>query len=305
MDQLFDVKKFYYYKRYKWSELEFQDLQTTLLLYPSMLFQSMLQGGVLSGYDNSSNLGLTVNVDPGVAVNDVGDLLAMEFSSAVVVTNNIKSLIVARPVFNDTNPITRPTIPFDSVPLNKEQTTEIVKIDGTLGAYPTKASEDVVLFGVTASGGSITDVDYSQCELAGKVGCLNKLSPFTLVVGNQKNATHRTLAEALAVAVDGDKIRVMDGETISTTISTSLNNISIICDPGVEYVKGSAATGFTFSGDGVRFENGRISGFSTSGNKAINLTGDYSSVLFTRFSNNDTDIADANGTASQVGVINE
>lgn len=302
---LTDVKLYNYYRRYKWLASDFAALQDTLIRYPATLLASMTGGAVLSGFNPNGSSGLTMNYLAGVAMNSIGDLLAVAANGGVVVTNNVNSLIVVRPATANTNTITRPTTPFDPVSLNTEQTSSVVAIAGTLGVYPSKAAGDVILFGVTASGGSVTVIDQTQCELLGKASELRNSAPFNILVGNHRQCHYINLAAALAVAAAGDRIRVLDSETVNTTITCSVSDVNIQFDPNVVYTKGSAATGFTLSGNGIRFLNGRVTGFSSGGNKGINITGNYCTVLGTRFASNDTDVADSLGTSQQVGVINE
>lgn len=300
---LTDVKLFNFYRRYIWNEDDFEAFQDTLIGYPAALFAALAGDAVLSGFNQNGSAGLNVSYLAGVAVNSLGNLLAANAGS-VAVANNVKSLIVARPVNAQTNPITRPTAPFDTVDLNSEQTCSVVAITGT-GSYPAKAAGDVILFGVTAAAGSVTDIDQSQCELIGKSVELNSLNRFNILVGNFRNCHYRTLAAALAVVVSGDRVRVRSNESVSSTIVCSVNDVYIEFDPGVTFSKGTSATGFTLSGNGIRFINGRVTGFSVAGNKGINITGDYSTVMGTRFANNNTDVNDVNGTSQQVGVISE
>lgn len=302
---IFNLKLFNYFRRYKWTAANFDTLQASLLGYPQTLLAAMCQDAILSGLDQAGSTGLSVNFTAGIAINSLGDLLAIENPGAVVVTNNIKSLIVVRPVVTSTNTIVRPTAPFDPVFLNTEQTAIVVKIDGDISNYPSKAAGDVILFGVVASSGAIVLTDLSLCELFGKSLEVSNLNPYNFVVGNRRNCTHRTLALALADAADGDRVRVMDSETVDTTLSSANDDFHIDFDPGVTFSKGTATTGLTLSGDGARVNGGRFTGFASGGNKAISLTGNFITILGTRFLNNDTDIDDTTGTNSLVGVINE
>jgi hypothetical protein len=301
-----EYKLFYYYFRYVWNEEDFQTLEDALHNYPRSINSSMAgDAAVLLGFDYLADNNLDVDYDAGAALSASGDLCGVAASGTIAVEDDVKSLIVVRPTITDGDDIARPTSPFDTVPLTKTYACEVVAIAGDISNYPSKEANDVILFGVVASGGSITSVDKSKCELFGKNAELKRLRKADHVVGNQKWCTHATLAEALADAVAGDYLRVTESETVNTTISSALDDITIEFDPGVIFSKGSATTGFAFSGDGVKFINGKVSEFSTASDIAIDLTGDFCSIQHTRFVNNDTDIDDTNATSAVVGVINE
>lgn len=303
---LYDLITFTYYRRYKWTEDDFAQLQLSILGYPGTLLKSSMRAAILQGLESNGNAALNVNYNAGVALSDQGDLCAIQAGGSVAVTNNVKSLIVVRPATAVTGSITRPTTPFDIVPFETTQNATVVAIAGDAVNYPAKQVGDVILFGVVAAGGAITDTDQTKAELLGKTGEMRRLSRFAAVVGNERHADYRTLAEAITAVAAGSLIRVLTGETINTTIAVNKNNLDIYCDPGVAYVKGTALTGFTFSGTGCKFRGARVSGFSGGGDKAINVTGNYNGFWDMRFANNTTDIDDTtNQTSQSVGVINE
>lgn len=306
MFPLTNVKSFNFYRRYKWNEDDFGIFQDTLLNFPATLFAKMCGDAVLNGLNQDGASGLDVDYLAGFAVNSLGNLLAVDAGTVTGVTNNVRSLIVIRPVAASTVPITRPTTPFDTVYLNEEQTAEVVAIAGPdLNTYPAKAAGDVILFGVIASGGAITIIDESQCELVGKYGELAEQNPYKWIVGNDRRSTHRLIGDLPGDLAQGDRVRILGSETLNATVDITQNEVQIDCDPGVVFQKGTAATAFTLSGDGIRWNGGRITGFSAGGNKGIDATGDYCSVWGTRFANNTTDVNDGSGNTSTVGVISE
>lgn len=304
MTKLYDLELFNYYRRYRWTAQNFTDLQASLIGYPATLLSAMVRDGVLMGLNKTTDSGLNVSYAAGFAINSIGDLLGIENAGSVALTASVKHTVVVRPVYTSTNNITRPTVPFDAVPLNTEQTAIVVAIPGNISNYPAKAAGDVVLFGVTTNGTVVTDVDLSLCELVGKQAELSRMRGYTYVVGNRREANFRTLAEAVTVAVTGNRIRMMDSEALSATVTVA-QEIEINCDPGVTISKATATTGLVFSVAGVKLIGGRMSGFSGGADKAITINGNYCTVMGTRFAGNTTDVNDTVGTSQQVGVISE
>lgn len=300
MFPLQNVKLFNFYRRYKWNQDDFGILQDTLKGFPATVIAKTFGDAIINGLEQNGFASLNVSFLAGYAVNSLGNLL-YSAAGSVAVANNVNSLVVIRPVNADTNSITRPTAPFDPVFLNTEQTAQVVAITGTLGVYPAKVAGDVILFGAVASGGVVTLIDQSQCELVGKYSEFINLSPHNILVGNHRECHYRTLAEAIAVAVSGDRIRVRSSESLAVTVTISQDNINVEFEPGVTFSAGVATIGFAISGDGVRFLNGRVTGFTT----GINITGDYNTVMGTRFASNTTDVTDGPATSQQVGVISE
>jgi hypothetical protein len=297
MFPLTDVKLFNYYHRYKWDEIAFGMLQDTLINFPATIFANMAGDAVLKGLNQNGFSGLNANYLSGFAVNSLGNLLGASANGSVAVANNVNSLVVIRPVNANTTPITRPTAPFDSVFLNTEQTAQVVAISGTLGVYPSKAAGDVILFGAIAAGGVITLIDESKCELFGKSFETKTVN----VIGNHRDCHYLDIPTAIAALSAGAKMRVRDSATINAPIVCALNDVDIQFDPGVVYTNGTAGTGFTLSGTGIKFINGRLTGFTA----GIAITGNYCSILNTRFASNTTDVTDALATSQQVGVISE
>lgn len=129
-----------------------------------------------------------------------------------------------------------------------------------------------------------------------------------LIVGDEAIDDYTTLHAAIATATSGQTIRVKKNLTLATTLVIALANLKIVFDPGVTITKGAATTGIQINADGVRLYDGRMAGYTVSGDKAIEvLTGaDYAMIHGFRFaSGTDTDIEDDSGTASIQGKINE
>lgn len=132
-------------------------------------------------------------------------------------------------------------------------------------------------------------------------------SGYEAVVGSVTGATHATLTAAIAAVGVGSRILVASGETIDSTIVVNKNNLQIDFKPGVSMAKGTATKGLQITGDGVRLNGGRFSGFSTAGDKAIEVAAgaDYAIIRDTRFASCDTEINDLNGAASISGTLTE
>lgn len=299
------VSFYSFYKRYLWAPEDFERQQESNYGYPNTVFGSILKG-VLEGLNYDGAAGLDVSLLNGVAVNEDGKLLVIDNDNnvAVTVTNNVRSLVVLRPLEEDGTTITRPTAPFDPVVLFTTQTAQIVAIAGDVSNFPSPVAGDVVLFGVVASGGVITSVNHTLCDLVGKSSELRNYRPQVLV-GNQRQCDYSSLDEAVAEAVSGSVIRVLENVSIGTTIDVNVPDVELVFAPGVEITKDGAATGLLLSENGIKVRGGRFADFDTSNDVAIGITSDYCGVFESRFSNNDTDVADINETSTTVGVINE
>lgn len=298
------LTRFNFYRRYKWSYADFEDLQEASLGYPSEILRNLCAYAVLEGLKYDGATGLVVDYTSGTAINNDGDMLKVDAGS-VTVDDGVKSLVVIRPVFTDNTVITRPTSPFDPVYLKEIQSAEVVAIAGSNVAFPSKLATDVILFGVTASGGVITQTDLTQCELLGKLGELATTEPFNKLVGNQRHCHYRDLAAAMASAGTNDRFRVIENQALTSTVTISASDVSVQFDPSVTVSKSGAATGILISGSRVRMMNGRFNGFSAGGDKAIQITGNYNQICFPIFGTNTTDVDDTVGTSNIVGALNE
>ncbi len=297
---------FYFYKRYNWQPEDFANLQQALYDFPRLGMGGIAGGTVVSGLDNSSNVSLAVGYGAGVAISASGDLMAVTGSGSVTVAASVLSLIVARPSATDANNITRPLSPYDTVPLNSIRTCSVVAISGTNVAYPSTQAGDVVMFGITAGVSSVSLVDKSQCQLFGK-NAGEKAT--TIIVGNKRYANYLTLAAGVAAATAGNRIRVVDSETLAATVTVSINDIDIECDPNVLFTMGAAATGVLLAASGCKFRNGRFTGYTAANQVPIGITGVYNLISGTRFAAVTSDavntIVDMVGKSGNMGVINE
>jgi hypothetical protein len=101
---------------------------------------------------------MVINLSAGIAAGPTGYLHAVTGTTAISVTGTPaastqgrRTLVVVRPVLTDNTFITNPVSPFNTVPLEQTQGTQVVVIEGTDSAtpdYPATQVNDVVLFGL-------------------------------------------------------------------------------------------------------------------------------------------------------------
>ncbi len=165
-----------FYFRYKWNEVDFAGWQDDMIGILRDSLGSIFGPALISGGAGSAGAGMSVNVAPFVAVAPSGFVNVTTSITNVLVTsdpsNPRKDLIVARKNLVDNTFITRPTSPFDSVPLKQLQESQVIRIPGTPAgspAYPSKVADDVVLFGVTIPAAAVslnsTNIDSAVTEL--------------------------------------------------------------------------------------------------------------------------------------------
>jgi hypothetical protein len=139
---------------------------------------------------------------------------------------------------------------------------------------------------------------------------------FNVVVGDTVDdpmATHATLQAAINDVSLGTNVRVLvkEDQAIASTIQMTKNNWRVYFAPGVTFTKSGVTTGIQISASGVEIIHGRFSGFSTSGDVAIEFLagGNYGRVLYSNFINCDTEIDDSAVDAGKrpliVGTISE
>lgn len=130
---------------------------------------------------------------------------------------------------------------------------------------------------------------------------------YSAVVGVGALATHSTLNAAMLDVAAGARILVISDQTLNVTQQITKNNVQIDVNPGVTFQKGTATLGLQITADGVRFNGGRFAGFSTPGDKAVQVDAgsDYTMLRDMRFSNCDTEISDLSATTSSSGHITE
>jgi hypothetical protein len=146
-----------FYYDYTWSHDDFDGWQTSVVGMLRDTLGALAGPAVLSGGTVTPGSGLSISVAAFVAIGDDGYLHVKTGATSNVAlaaahaTLARKDLIVARKNIVDGTTITRPTAPYDTVPLTKLQKTQVVVITGTPGAspaYPAKTAGDVVLGGV-------------------------------------------------------------------------------------------------------------------------------------------------------------
>ncbi len=171
-----DWPLFNFYFRYKWNEVDFAEFQESLIGISRDALGTVLGPALLSGGVVSAGTGLSVTIQPYVAIGEDGYLHALNTTTSNLALTTAhatlarKDLIVARKNLVDSDNITRPTSPFDTVPLKVLQETHVVVIAGTPNAspaYPAKLDNDVVLAGVTvaALASAPSNIDTTVTEL--------------------------------------------------------------------------------------------------------------------------------------------
>ena len=130
---------------------------------------------------------------------------------------------------------------------------------------------------------------------------------YQAVVGSGALATHTTLNAAMLDVAAGARILVISDQTLNVTQQITKNNVQIDVNPGVTFQKGTATLGVQVTADGVRWNGGRFAGFSTPGDKAMQIDNgsDYTMLRDIRFSNCDTEVSDLAATTSSSGHITE
>lgn len=302
-----DVLLFNYYRRYRWRAQDFTALQATLIGYSKAISEglSQSQGAILKGFDYVSATGLDATISAGIAFGPTGQLLVVNENTPVSILPEQKTLIVARPVELSINNIPNPTDPFSEVFLNTTQQCNLISLVGSGPDYPAKGAGDVIICGVTTDATDVTDVDYSVSEVLDKQSITFDAERTQFIVGNKRFATHRYLQDAIDAASPGSTIRITEDQTVDEMVEVDKSELTIEFDSGVEFLKGTAATGMSISGDRCNIKGGRFSGFSATGNIAISTSGNYTLISGGRFADNETDLDDISGTTATQGVINE
>ena len=130
--------------------------------------QGIFNGAVVQNYKYAAVSGFTIGVNPGIAIDNNGNLLVQNAQQNVTGTdpgsgNTRMDLVVARLQITNDSPINLPTNPFTPVYLDELYGCQIVLIEGTVnGSYPAYLAGDVVLFGVTINHAGVLSVDYTQ-----------------------------------------------------------------------------------------------------------------------------------------------
>ena len=134
---------------------------------------------------------------------------------------------------------------------------------------------------------------------------------YGVVIGNTGTnpaATHDTLQDAIDDGALGSNqsVLITEGQVINTTIDLNKSGWRIRCLPGIVFSKGGTTTGISINADAVEWLDGRVVGFTTGGDKAVNFTasGTYGKVIGSRFAaGTDTEIDDTSAPAGKKPVI--
>ncbi len=132
-------------------------------------------------------------------------------------------------------------------------------------------------------------------------------SVYNAFVGSQPWCTHATIAAALAAISAGQSVYVTESQVMNATVNWNKANTRLHFAPGAVISKGTALVGINVQVVGVEIHGGKMSGFSTAGDKAIQFQAAASAgkVWGVRFSSNDTDIDDSAVAVTQFGNSNE
>lgn len=299
---------FNYYPGYLWRAQDFGTLQEVIQKLTKYLSKGSFGAAALMGHDYGGAVNFDLDVNQGISVDPNGQPLISTTSTTVTAAGpsggqGRKSLVVARELLVDQNFIADPGNPSNNVPLNTTSTTQIVVIDGTPAGsptYPSKLTNDVILFGLIIGGADTqitgSSIDYSVRECPGKNSALLNLGKeFSYVVGTGQSATHRTMADLVAAGISGgSSVLITTNETVDSTIAWTVSDTRLQFAKGVTFTKGTAASGMTIAATGVDVAGGRWVGFSGGSDVAIGFTSaaQLCSVSHARFSNCTNEIVD-------------
>lgn len=254
-----------FYFRYKWAPADFAGFQDALVgcvrdAFGAVFGPALIDGGVVAPSGSTR----AVTVQPYIAINDDGFLNVQNDITLASVTANSsgnprKDLIVARPKLVNGTMISRPTSPFDSVPLTILQETEIVVIAGTPAgspAYPSKAAGDVIIAGLAVANGATSfssgNIDTTITEL------ISTNSNFSnWIVGKDTHGTAAITGDSSAARA---ALTLQGGnghEGLATT--GGANAPGAIMTGGSSNADGGQGQG-TGSGDGLQGTGGATSG---------------------------------------------
>jgi hypothetical protein len=171
------LNAFNFYQKYVWQPADFANFQGFLLNTIGLL-----SGGnskIISGCQASAGGGLNVSIAPGVVINNDGYPMYIPTTQTVAMASPVTypclSLIVARPLLTNVNPIPQPTNPSNTVYLNTTQGFQLVAINGTPSATPVAPAildGDVIVaeLSLTAAISTITSANFlfDLVQIAGK-----------------------------------------------------------------------------------------------------------------------------------------
>lgn len=319
MGQNFDY--FRYYEDYLWTHVDFDALQTTIRDDIKAHSRDIYGRKVIKGLSFDSAINFDVDILSGTAIDPNGQVLSFTSSETVTFAGPSGgqgrwSLVVARPTTEFINLIDEPLNPTNQVPLNERITSELIVLDGTLGAsaYPSVSSNDVILFGVkigpSDSGISLSNIDYSVADLLRPSDLSTQKPAFDAIVGSENSifTTHSTINDVMSDAgiANIKRILVDASYSIDSPEVIDQDDKEIYFTPGTVISKGSSATGLVVTGNRVTIDKGRFYGFNGGSDVAIAFEGETGLCFGTRFQDCDIEILDnsTNGT-SIVGTQTE
>lgn len=205
------------------------------------------------------------------------------------------------------------TISTQSLVISKEWGVIVTVTQGVASGSPvvpsTPAGELIISqILVEAINGIVADVNVTDLRLNLPV---SSFVEYDAVIGNISTigVTHLTLKSALDddAVTAGSKILVIKSETLNITPEITKEDITIEFKGASTLIKGTATVGLLISANGAKIKNGRFSGFSTGGDKAISIapTFKYCMIRDIRFASCDTEIDDLGSLNDYSGLITE
>lgn len=306
---------FRYYEDYLWTHVDFDNFQTAVQNDIKAHSRDIFGRKVLKGLDFDSAVNFEVTVNTGTAIDPNGQVLSITAQESVTFQGPSGgqgrwSLLVIRPKTELINQIDEPLNPSNQVPLNERITSELIVLDGTLGAssYPSVSANDVILFGVKIGGGDSAiaeaNLDYISSDRFRPTDLPSGYKPpYDAIVGVESDtkSTHASLNQVMADAniANLKKILINSSYSIDTPENIDQDDKEVIINPGVVISKGSSATGVIVSGNRVTINQGKFASFNGGSDIALAFEGETGLCFGTRFQDCDTEILDnsTNGTA--------
>lgn len=156
-----DLRRFFFYQDYIWTPTDFDNLQTWIYGSMQSIFEGAFGASVLQGLEASPAGGLTLNLNPGIACGDSGEILVSPGALNPVIPSPggspQNSIVVLRPTSTNVTLIPLPDNPSTFVPLHSAKSFQMVvlsKIPAFENDYPTKQSGDVIVIGVQLLAGA-------------------------------------------------------------------------------------------------------------------------------------------------------
>lgn len=245
---------------------------------------------------------VTQNLDPADGANPRIDILCVK--------HNLVDGLSGSRKYKDPGTL---AITLENFVLSKNWEAEVNYVVGTPAGSPVAPATPsgyvkISELYITAAVGLANQAGVTDSRSTMSAGSQDK--EYDAVVGSvsQAGVTHATLKAALDAASAGWKILVLENETINAGAipDAALDNIEIVFKPKVTFLKGTATKGLILSGDGCKVRYGRFQDFSTGGDRAVEVTGEYNTVEGTRFKNCATNVFDGSTNGiNQYGTITE